>query len=172
LLIWLNGTHGAGKTRVARRIVSLRPGAWLLDPEQIGFMLRRTWPGEIPEDFKDLPAWRKLTVAMLEAAAEESEAPLIVVPMTLADPGQFDEIVGGLRGAGVDLRHFALMADPDTLRRRLRGRLDWPASRRWALSRVESCGTALADERFARHVWTDRMTVAQVADAVLLEAGG
>lgn len=170
MLIWLNGAHGAGKTKVARRIAARRPGTWLLDPEQIGFMLRRAWPGAMPDDFKDLPAWRKLTVAMLEAAAQ-SEAPLVVVPMTLAEPGHFEEIVGGMRAAGVDLRHFALMAEPATLRRRLGKRIDWPSSRRWALARVDGCSAALADERFATHLRTDALNIEQVAEAVLREVG-
>lgn len=170
MLIWLNGAHGAGKTKAARRIATIRPESWLLDPEQIGFMLRRAWPGEMPDDFKDLPAWRTLTLAMLQAAAEEAQGRLVVVPMTLANAAHFDEIVGGLRLAGVDLRHFTLTADPETLRRRLRRRIDWPASRKWALSRVETVSAALAGERFATHVPTDALTVEQVAETVLREA--
>ena len=167
MLIWINGAHGAGKTKVARRLAALRGGAFLIDPEQIGFMLRRIWPGGAPPDFKDLPAWRELTVAALRAAAAEHPAAILVVPMTLADPLYHAEIVGGLRAAGVDLRHFTLVASPATLRRRIRRRLDWPSSRRWALSRVESCSAALEDPAFAEHIATDRLNVAEVAAEIV-----
>ena len=166
MLIWLNGAHGAGKTSVARRIQAMRPGSWLFDPEQIGFMLRRAWPGAQPGDFKDMRAWRELTVAALRAACAEAAGKLVIVPMTLTDPG-FNEVVGVLRMDGIELGHFTLTAAPDTLRHRLRRRLDWPRSRRWALSRVDAAAAALADERFAIHFATDGLSVAEVAEAVL-----
>lgn len=170
MLIWINGAHGAGKTSVARRLAALRPDAFIVDPEQIGFMLRRIWPGGGPPDFKDMPAWRELTVATLRAAAAERPAATLVVPMTLDDPLHHTEIVGALRDGGADLRHFTLLASPATLRRRLRWRLDWPSSRRWALSRVKSCSAALEDAAFAEHITTDGLTIAQVAAEVARRA--
>lgn len=165
--IWLNGAHGAGKTSVARRLAGARPGLRLVDPEQIGFMLRRLWPGGGPADFQDLPAWRALTRDTLRALAEDPHVEDLVVPMTLAKPGHFQEIVGGLRAAGVDVRHFTLTASPATLRRRLRWRLDWPASRRWALSRIEPCHAALQDDLFRTHVETDGRRVGEIAGDIL-----
>ena len=171
MLIWLNGAFGAGKTSVARVIVSTRPEATLVDPEQIGFLLRRLLPKrEPPGDFQDLPLWRELTVRILTEAAAIATGP-VVVPMTLVDPLYFEEVVGGLRLAGVDLRHFTLTAPPDTLRRRLRRRLGWPGSRRWALARVERTGSALADNLFAEHIDTERRSVREVAELILLKTG-
>src|SRR4051794_34779588 len=143
MLIWINGAFGAGKTSVARRIAALRPDALLFDPEQIGFLLRRMLPGEGLSDFQDRPLWRRLTLLMLAEADASAKGP-VIVPMTLANPAYFDERVGGLRGSGVALHHFPLTATAATLRRRLRRRLDWPASRRWALARTEACAAALA----------------------------
>ena len=163
MLIWINGAHGVGKTSAARKLAAMRADAFIVDPEQIGFMLRRIWPGGGPPDFKDLPAWRELTLATLHALAAERPAATSIVPMTLADARHHAEIVGGLRAAGIDVRHFTLLASPGTLRRRLRWRLDWPRSRRWALSRVETCSAALEDSAFAEHVATDGLAVADVA---------
>ena len=163
MLIWINGAHGAGKTSVARKLAALSADAFVVDPEQIGFMLRRIWPGGGPSDFQDMPAWRELTVATLRAAAAERPEATLIVPMTLANPLHHAEIVGGLRAWGVDLRHFTLVASPETLRRRLRRRLDWPRSRRWALSRVESCSAALQSPAFADHLPTDGQGIAEVA---------
>ncbi|MEA3004623.1 MAG: hypothetical protein QOH81_3411 [Sphingomonadales bacterium] len=169
MVIWINGAFGAGKTRVARRILALRPGAILLDPEQIGFMLRRLLPMRQIADFQDLPLWRELTVRIVREAAAEGGP--VIVPMTLADPARFEEVIGGLRACGVDLRHFTLMASPETLRRRLRRRLDWPSSRRWALAQAEPAAAALADPAFAEHVDTEGRKVAEIADDILARAG-
>jgi hypothetical protein len=172
MLIWINGAHGAGKTSVARKLAALRADAFLIDPEQIGFMLRRIWPGGGAPDFQDLPAWRELTVAALRAAAAERPMATLIVPMTLANPLYHAEIVGGLRAAGVDLRHLTLVASPGALRRRIRRRLDWPRSKRWALSRVEPCSAALADPAFADHVPTDGLGVAEVAAEIMRRVEG
>jgi predicted kinase len=172
MLIWINGAHGAGKTSVARKLAALRANTFVIDPEQIGFMLRRIWPGGGPPDFQDLPAWRELTVATLRAASAERPAATLIVPMTLANRLYRAEIVDGLRAAGVDLRHLTLLASPATLRRRIRRRLDWPRSKRWALSRVEPCSAALADPAFADHVSTDGLGVAEVAAEIMRRVEG
>ena len=167
MVVWINGAFGVGKTRVAARIAAVRAGASLLDPEQIGFMLRRLLPTGKVGDFQDLPLWRELTMKLVAEAAESSPGP-VVVPMTLANPLYFEEVVGGLRRC-VDVRHFTLTAGAETVRRRLRRRLDWPASKRWSLARVEPCVAALADKCFAAHVDAERRPVAEVADDILAQ---
>jgi hypothetical protein len=167
MIIWLNGAFGAGKTSVARRIVSLRPEATLFDPEQIGFLLRRLLP--VVGDFQDVPLWRELTVRLLREAEASTKGP-VVVPMTLVDPAYFAEVVGGLRASGIALRHVTLVASPATLRRRLRWRLDWPSSRRWARARAEACAAALALPIFADHVDTEGRSVADIAADILARA--
>jgi hypothetical protein len=166
MIVWINGAFGAGKTSVARRIVERRPGAMLFDPEQIGFLLRRLLPRADVADFQDLPLWRELTGRLIAEAAAGAAGP-IVVPMTIARKDSLDEIVGGLRRRGLEVRHFTLVVRAETLRRRLWRRLDWPASRRWAMARVEGCVEALADQVFAEHVETEGLSVAQVAQRVL-----
>lgn len=163
-LIWLNGAHGSGKTTVARRLVRSCPGAWLLDPEQIGFRLRRI--PEAGDDFRAMPQWRTETLAAALAAAGEWPERVAIVPMALPEPGWFDEIVGGLRRRGVHVHHFSLLAAPETLRRRLRWRLDRPSSRRWALARIDRF-EALRQPGFARQVETDGRSVEAVAGEIL-----
>ncbi|HYD12165.1 MAG TPA: AAA family ATPase [Allosphingosinicella sp.] len=164
MLIWLNGAYGSGKTTIARRLVRSCPGAWLLDPERIGFALRRR--REVGEDFRALPAWRAQTLAAALAAAEGGAERLAIVPMALAEPDWFDEIVGDLRRWGVRVHHFSLLATPETLRRRLRRRLDWPASRRWALARVE-CFEALRQPGFAVQIETDGRPVEAIVREIV-----
>jgi hypothetical protein len=170
MLIWINGAHGAGKTKVAQRLAAIHPAAHLIDPEQIGFMLRRVWPHDMPGDFKQLRIWRELTLSLLRAAALEHRERTLVVPMTIADAAMLGEILGGLRAAGLDVRHFTLCASPGTLRRRIRGRLDWPSSRRWALAQIEPCAAALAGPAFAVHVETEARTIPAIAAELLARA--
>ena len=171
MLIWLNGPFGVGKTRLARRLVRMRRDFRLFDPERIGFALRRIPAETKVEDFRDLAAWRATTLRMLVAASADS-ARTLVVPMCLTDPDHFNEIVGGLRAAGVDVRHFSLMASAATVRRRNRLRLMWPGSKRWAIERIEPSLASLADERFAVHIDTEGRTVAAIAEELLGLIGG
>ena len=174
MVIWINGAFGVGKTTVARRLAQMCEGAWLFDPEQIGLMLRRVWPERGSSDFQDLPLWRELTVRTLAAASRTPVTP-IIVPMTLVNLDYFEEIIGGLGAQGVDVRHFTLMASAATVSSRIRWRLARPASRRWALGRVEACLAGLAGDRFATHVWTDARPAAAVARDIMAqvaEGGG
>ena len=161
-LIWLNGAFGSGKTSVAKRLVRACAGAWLLDPERIGFELRRTMPEARGRDFQELPRWQELTLQAAQQAAEAWPERPAIVPMALVDPDRFDGIVGELRRRGVAVHHFSLLASAETLRRRLRWRLDWPSSRRWALARIGQF-EALHGPDFAVHVETDGRGLDEIA---------
>ena len=151
--IWLNGAFGVGKTTVAEFLVERIDGATLSDPEVIGEMLRELLPAPWQEDdWQDISLWRKLTREAIAGLVDEGRAPL-VVPMTLVRPDYFDEIVGGLRRSGVDVRHFALVARSETLLARL-GARD-AESNKWARDGVVDCVASLADPRFAEHVDAD-----------------
>ncbi len=167
LLIWINGAYGAGKTSVARALRRRLPGALLLDPEQIGFLLRRITPIPAGGDFQDLPLWRRLTIETAAGLAEAG-APLIV-PMTLARRGYLDEILGGLHERGVDVRHFTLTASPRTLRFRLLKRLAWPASLRWTLAQIDRCTAELAKPDYSEHIPTDGRRIAEIAEEIWLK---
>ncbi len=162
VILWLNGPFGVGKTSVARRLVARLPAATLLDPERIGFVLARaTREGRRASDFQDLTAWRTWTVRGLRAAAKLRAH--VVVPMTLVDVGYFEEIVGALRGTGIDVRHFTLMAAPGIVRARLHARGSAVA---WGERQLDRCITALNDPRFAEHVATDAQSIDDVAEEI------
>jgi hypothetical protein len=92
----------------------------------------------------------------------------VIVPMTLIDPGYFAEIIGRLRDDGHDVRHFALLADRDTVLRRLnrRGFGFGLRHERWAVNRLDDCLERLRQPEFAEHIDTDQQTVPQVADTI------
>ena len=129
-------------------------------------MLRKVVPEAMRTgDFQDLRVWRRLTVAAIEGILQDHPG-LLLVPMTVVDSTYFDETVGELRRSGITVHHFTLVADPKTIRRRLRWRLSDPRSTRWAWQRVARCTSALQAPRFAVHVSTDGRSATEVAAAV------
>jgi len=140
-----------------------------MDPEQIGFLLRRMVPPENQSgDFQDLAVWRKFTTEACIELVELTRRPLIV-PMTLINESYFDEIVGGLRRRGATVHHFALVASPATLRKRIRFRLSLPGDKKWAKKHMEKACHALAERRFAVQIDTDGLNVSSVADRILAQ---
>ncbi|MFS8101680.1 AAA family ATPase [Lentzea alba] len=174
MLIWINGPFGGGKTATAFELHRRLPGSVMSDPEHVGFGLHRMLPPAPRGDFQELPAWRWRSEvhSMLDLALRRHDGP-VIVPMTLVDPGYFAEIVGPLRSDGHRVCHFALLAEPITVLRRLHNRGFWPGLKRerWAVERLDGCLTRLGAAEFAEHVATDHLTVAQVAETVARSAG-
>lgn len=167
MLVWINGPFGGGKTATAFELRRRVPGSVLCDPEQLGFGLHRMLPPPMRGNFQDLPAWRSGVHEILGMVARRHEGP-VIVPMTLTDPGYFAQIIGRLRDDGHDVRHFALLAERDTVLRRLGRRgLSFGLKReQWAVDQLDECLARLNTPEFADHVHTDERTVSQVADAV------
>ena len=164
-VVWINGPFSVGKTSVANALVEALDGAFLLDPESIGNTLRDRLvpPSLYPGDFQDLALWRSFTRdAVLDAALRGEEA--IVVPMTVARPDYFDEIVGAIRER-VRLHHFTLMASrEETLRREL-ARPDDTGG--WAAKTVDSVLPELAAARYAEHLDAEAHSVTELAAQIL-----
>jgi len=176
VLLWINGAFGAGKTQTAFELARRLPRAHVADPELLGFALQRTLPPRTAGDFQDLPPWRSAVVdTLLHADAVERGRGLILVPMTIVRDDYFDEIVGGLRSRGVDLRHYTLVASAETLRRRLSTRIAFLRSglRRetWAMQQIPRCVAALASSRYAIHVATDGRPTDDVVEWIAAHAG-
>lgn len=175
VLIWINGAFGAGKTHTAHELQRRMAGARVADPELLGFAMHKMLPPGASTDFQDLPQWRAAVVATLRQAESASAGP-VLVPMTIVRDDYFDEIIGALR-ADIDVRHYALIASPETLRTRLGTRLEALGSRlfggdeTWAVRQIERCVTALANERYAVHVPTDHRTLDEVVETIAAEAG-
>ncbi|MCO1580937.1 AAA family ATPase [Crossiella sp. SN42] len=164
MLLWINGTFGAGKTQVAHELQRRLPGSHIADPEFLGFGMHRMLPKQQRSDFQDIPLWRTGTREMLDQIVK-SVPGVVIVPMTLVNPGYYEEIIGGLRELGHQVRHYTLtVPDREVLLRRLRTRGE--SRNGWAAAQYERCATALADPLFAEHVPTENRTVSQVAEEV------
>jgi hypothetical protein len=182
MLVWINGPFGGGKTQTAYEIQRRLPGSVVCDPEHVGFGLHRMTPAQLRGDFQDLPAWRQGVYEVLDMVLTKHEGPAIA-PMTLLRPDYFQEIIGRLRERGHQVRHFALLAEYETVLKRLRERKFGHALQAiagghaprlresFAGSKIEICLERLSGPEFAAHIQTDRLTVAQVADLIAGSAG-
>ncbi|MFI6337939.1 AAA family ATPase [Streptomyces sp. NPDC050535] len=182
MLLWINGPFGGGKTQTAHEIQRRLPGSVICDPEQAGFGLRRMLPPELRGDFRNLASWRAGVYEVLDLALTKHDG-VVIAPMTITDLGHFGETVGRLREKGHDVRHFALLAERETVLRRLRERgfghlLRYVAGKNaplrresWAVQQLDHCLERLRGPEFAEHLWTDRTTVARTADRIAVLAG-
>jgi hypothetical protein len=182
MLIWINGPFGGGKTQTAHEIRRRLRGSVICDPEHLGFGLHRMTPARLRGDFQDFPAWRQGVFEVLDMTLTRYEG-TVIVPMTVSDPAYFAQTVGRLRDRGHDVRHFALLAERETVLRRLRERgfghalrlvagEDAPLRREsFVVARLEECLRRLRGGEFAEQVWTDRLTVPQVADHIAASSG-
>jgi 8-oxo-dGTP pyrophosphatase MutT (NUDIX family)/predicted kinase len=180
VIVWLNGTFGAGKTSAARELLDLLPGSLLYEPELIGSGLRLLLPekrlGEV-SDYQDLPSWRRLVVDTAAALLSEVGGPLIV-PMTLLRQDYRDEIFGGLSSRRIPVRHVLLHAEETILRDRIAQRGDFPGDpeasasvRSWCLGHLAAYTEALPWITADAHVidtgaLDSRQTAERIAEAV------
>ncbi|WP_329365722.1 AAA family ATPase [Streptomyces sp. NBC_01483] len=182
MLLWINGPFGGGKTQTAHEIQRRLPGSVVCDPEHVGFGLRRMLPPELRGDFQDLASWRQGVVEVLDLALGKHDG-VVIAPMTVTNARYFEETVGRLTELGHDVRHFALLAERETVLKRLRERgfghllqyvagKDAPLRREsWAVRQLDDCLERLREPEFAEHLWTDHTTVAKTADRIAVLAG-
>lgn len=171
MIVWINGAFGGGKTHTAYELVRRTASTVLVDPELAGFGLQRTLPGPLRSDFQDIAAWRTGVIEILDRVERSGDYEASVVPMTLVEPAYLEEIHGGLRALGHDVRHVALITSPEMLRRRLRGRLEGLRGQEtWAMRQIARCVRALS-EMDAYKVDNDHAGLDTVVEEVAAHVG-
>lgn len=161
VIIWLNGTFGAGKTTTAAELVKLIPRARLFDPETVGYMLRPNLADHPVSDFQHWPPWRPLVVATAAELARYTGQHLIAV-QTVLDREYLAEIFAGLRAAGLSVFHVLLDAGEEVLRRRIETSGE---SQQWRLEHLASYRLALPWLREDADVVVDTTAVTAVQAA-------
>lgn len=164
MIIWINGAFGSGKTNVAYELNRRVENSYVYDPEEIGYFIRDNIPKELKlSDFQDFNIWRDFNYQMLEYINSNYDG-FIIVPMTITNNTYYNEILERLRQDNVDIKHFTLMANKETLINRLRKRGDGRNS--WAAKQIDRCVNALADPIFKEHINTDEMTICEVVEYI------
>ncbi|MEV0780686.1 AAA family ATPase [Streptomyces sp. NPDC050433] len=176
MIVWVNGSFGAGKTTLVAELHSRRPDALVYDPEQVGLVLRDIV--DVPTgDFQDLRLWRRQLVSLALGLLEEYERP-ILVPMTLVDPLYVSEVFGALAAAEVPVHHFFLKVPAPELERRVESRGAAPghpdhnpAALRWVKERIARCVTAADTMPDGTVLLDGERPTAELADDVLKQVG-
>ncbi|WP_030595984.1 AAA family ATPase [Streptomyces fulvoviolaceus] len=123
MIVWLNGTHGAGKTTTSALVQQLIPDSRVSDAEKVGETLMDITPA-LPapgtDNFQHWPPWRPLVVETARRVLDYTGGTL-VMPMTVLVEQYWREISTGLAQHAIPVRHFVLHADQDTLRGRIAG---------------------------------------------------
>ena len=112
MIVWINGTHGVGKTTTSAHLAQLIPQARVFDAEKVGEALMDVTPGPAATDnFQHWPPWRPLVVETAYRIFDYVGG-MLVMPMTVLVEPYWREISAGLAEHGVPIRHFVLHADP------------------------------------------------------------
>ncbi|MGA5558866.1 AAA family ATPase [Streptomyces lavendulocolor] len=166
MIIWLNGTFGAGKTTTSKELVALLPDARVFDSETVGFMLRNVLNSVPVKDFQEWPPWRGLVV---ETASQVLDfvGGVLVIPQSVLVEQYWGEIHAGLTKAGIPVRHFVLHTDPDTLAHRIESDMVETGARQWRLDHIPRYQDALTWlGRKAELIDTTHLSPPQVAQTI------
>ena len=119
MIVWLNGTHGAGKTTTSGLVQALIPDSRVFDAEKVVETLMDIRPS-LPEtdNFQHWPPWRPLVVETARRVLDYTGGTL-VIPMTVLVEPYWREIRDGLAAHAIPVRHFLLHAEHETLRSRI-----------------------------------------------------
>jgi hypothetical protein len=157
VIIWLNGTFGAGKTSTARELEPLLPAARRFDPEWVGYMLRANLSDLEFTDFQQLPPWRTLVPVVMGEVADLTGQHLIAVQSVLVE-SYWRELRAGFDHLSQPVFHVLLHADSDVLTQRIRAdevereacqwRLDHLAEYAAARSWMEAAADLVVDSTF------------------------
>jgi len=151
VIVWLNGAFGVGKTSTARELVRLLPDGRLVDPERIGFVMRRTFWRR--GDYQDVWLWRKLTTMQVATAAKSRTA---VVPMTVVRVDIRDQLTK-------KSRVFLLTASRAVLEERI---VRSSEATEWRTGNLDRCLDAFAKGWFGESVDTDGRSPLEVAEVI------
>jgi AAA domain len=171
VIVWINGTHGVGKTTTSALLSSMIPNARVFNAEKVGETLMDITPG-LPktDNFQHWPPWRPLVVETAQRVLDYVGGTL-VMPMTVLVEEYWREISTGLAQHAIPVRHFVLHAEPEVLRRRIEQAHEIPSPfrLRYLDAYAEAARTWLNDE--AEVIDTTHLTAAQaatlIADAVM-----
>jgi adenylylsulfate kinase-like enzyme len=141
VIIWLNGTFGAGKTTTAHQLVGALPEVRLFDPEYVGYMVAEHLRDHEFTDFQQLEPWRTLVpTVMAEVIRFTSQG--LVAPQSVLVSAYWQELRDGFVDCSLDVFHVLLDADFDVLRARIDAdQVELPA-RGWRLAHLAEYAAA------------------------------
>jgi adenylylsulfate kinase-like enzyme len=128
VIVWLNGTFGAGKTTTAALLAARDDRLRTFDPEWVGYLLRANLSDYPVTDFQHWPSWRTLTPVVIDEVARFTGQHLVAVQTVLVED-YWRELRAGLDVLGHEVLHVRLEADEHVMRARIEGSEEAQAGR-------------------------------------------
>lgn len=171
MIIWLNGTFGAGKTTTGRRLAGRLANARPFDPEEVGYLLMRTLEDHEFRDFQDLAPWRELVPVFTESIARLTGQHLIAVQTVLRED-YWQELTAGFERTSLDIFHVLLHVDSDVLAERIKADQVEAGACQWRLDHVTDYEKARPWMESAADLVIDttHVPVAEVAERIAVSA--
>ncbi|MEM7118085.1 MAG: AAA family ATPase [Chloroflexota bacterium] len=145
MIIWINGAFGAGKTSVTKLLLEEVADACVFDPEDMGYVIQKTFPEARALDYQDLALWRQLVTQFIVQAQQRFPCTLII-PMTLVVPAYLNEIFSEVTKGEPNFRHFFLETSKEELQRRITNQVIIESDaakdeevRQWRLAQIGRC---------------------------------
>ncbi len=166
MIVWINGAFGSGKTTIAALLANKMHHAHIYDPEQVGYFLWDVFPAPMKRkgNFQHIPMWRDFNYQILLYMAQQYDGDLIV-PMTIYNRQYYDEIIERLRADQIEVRHFILMAEKQTILQRLAQRGE-PADG-WAAQHIDVCLHAFHHDIPCEKIDTENRSTEEIASDIV-----
>ena len=141
MIVWINGTFGAGKTTTGTLLAQRDPRLRVFDPEWVGYLLVNNLADHVVSDFQHYESWRRLVPVVADEVVRVTGQSLVAI-QTVLDEGYWGELMGGLAALGHEVLHVVVEADPDVMTERIDADEVEKGARRWRLDHLASYAEA------------------------------
>jgi shikimate kinase len=171
VIIWLNGTFGAGKTTTARQLAGQLANARHFDPELVGYLLTAALDDHEFKDFQDLAPWRELVPVFTEKIADFTGHHLIAVQTVLRED-YWHELTQGFKRTPLDIFHVLLHVDSEVLAERIKADEVEAKACQWRLDHISDYEKARPWMQSAADLVIDatNLRAVDVAERIAVEA--
>ena len=170
MIIWLNGTFGAGKTTTARQLAGRLANARPFDPELVGELLMTALDDHEFKDFQDLAPWRELVPVITERIASFTGQHLIAVQTVLRED-YWRELTQAFNRTRLSVFHVLLHVNSAVLAERITADVD-ARPRQWRLDHISDYEKSRPWMESAADLVIDttNLPVIDVAERIAVEA--
>ena len=141
MIVWINGTFGAGKTTTGTLLAARDERLRVFDPEWVGYLLANNLADHPVSDFQHYPSWRRLVPVVADEVARCTDQSLVAIQAVL-DEGYWGELTTGLADLGHEVLHVVVESDPRTMTARIEADEVEKGARQWRLDHLAAWSEA------------------------------
>ena len=141
MIIWINGTFGAGKTTTGTFLAQRDSRLRVFDPEWVGYMLMNNLADRDFADFQQLESWRRLTPLVADELVRFTGQDRVTI-QTVLDENYWDQLESGLSALGHEVVHVVVEADEFVMRQRIAADQKDPGAAHWQLDHLPTYAAA------------------------------